>query len=154
MVWATCGPPGALSRPPTHTQTIKLLMHTHFSDSTPFQPPPEIVFPEPNRKKPCKIVNSNVTEEKEWAIKSLEPFKAPGGDDIIPKMLQISLPYTIDSITGMFKASIILNFIPTRRRKVNVIIIPKPGKDPAEPKSYRPISLSSFLLKTPRHPHH
>lgn len=132
-------------------QTIKLLMHTHFPDSTPAT---SHVIPctdtsAIHRKKPYKLTNSIINREKvEWAIMSFEPFKAPGVDDIIPKMLQISIPYITDPIVGMFKASIILNHIPTRWRKVNVIFIPKPGKDPAEPKSYRPISLLSFLLKT------
>lgn len=38
--------------------------------------------------------------------------------------------------------------IPTAWRKVKVIYIPKAGKRPSDlPKSYRPISLTSFLLK-------
>jgi hypothetical protein len=40
-------------------------------------------------------------------------------------------------------------FIPTAWRQVKVTFIPKPGKlDYTEAKAYRPISLSSFLLKT------
>jgi hypothetical protein len=40
-------------------------------------------------------------------------------------------------------------FIPMAWRQVKVTFIPKPGKlDYTEAKAYRPISLSSFLLKT------
>jgi hypothetical protein len=40
-------------------------------------------------------------------------------------------------------------FIPTAWRQVKVTFIPKPGKlDYTEAKAYRPIDLSSFLLKT------
>jgi hypothetical protein len=40
-------------------------------------------------------------------------------------------------------------FIPTVWRQVKVMFNPKPGKlDYTEAKAYRPISLSSFLLKT------
>jgi hypothetical protein len=40
-------------------------------------------------------------------------------------------------------------FIPMAWRQVKVIFIPKPGKlDYTEVKAYRPIGLSSFLLKT------
>uniref|UniRef100_UPI002FDC4585 reverse transcriptase domain-containing protein n=1 Tax=Streptomyces sp. IBSBF 2390 TaxID=2903533 RepID=UPI002FDC4585 len=61
-----------------------------------------------------------ITEDKvRWAISSFEPYKSPGMDGICPKMLQV-----------------------TSSR------IPKAGKmDHAKAKDYRPISLSSFLLK-------
>jgi hypothetical protein len=40
-------------------------------------------------------------------------------------------------------------FIPKAWRQVKVAFIPKPGKlDYTEAKTYRPISVSSFLLKT------
>jgi hypothetical protein len=39
--------------------------------------------------------------------------------------------------------------IPVEWRAVRVIFIPKPGRDPYEmAKSFRPISLTSFFLKT------
>jgi Reverse transcriptase (RNA-dependent DNA polymerase) len=35
-----------------------------------------------------------------------------------------------------------------KRKGGLMVYIPKAGKDPEQPKSYRPISLTSFLLKT------
>lgn len=63
-------------------------------------------------------------------------------------MLQKSLPHLTSTFTSLFQASFALGYIPSAWRKVNVIFIPKPGKDIVEPKSYRPISLTSFFLKT------
>ena len=42
-----------------------------------------------------------------------------------------------------------MGYIPTSWRKSNVVFIPKAGKDSlSDPKNFRPISLTSFLLKT------
>ncbi len=38
--------------------------------------------------------------------------------------------------------------IPEPWKDVRVVLIPKPGKEPSLAKSYRPISLLSFVLKT------
>ena len=48
----------------------------------------------------------------------------------------------------LFRASLALNYIPQTWRKVRAVFIPKPGRTSyTDPKDYRPISLSSFLLK-------
>ncbi|KAL7726559.1 hypothetical protein ACLKA6_010424 [Drosophila palustris] len=47
------------------------------------------------------------------------------------------------------RASLLLGYIPSKWTEVKVVFIPKAGKKSAQlPKSYRPISLSSFFLKT------
>ena len=52
-------------------------------------------------------------------------------------------------LTEIFKASYALGYVPQAWRKVNVVFILKAGgRCETRPKSYRPISLSSFLLKT------
>ena len=51
-------------------------------------------------------------------------------------------------LTEMFKASLRLKYIPKSWRQVRVVFIPKANKkDKTSPKSFRPISLSSFMLK-------
>ena len=55
---------------------------------------------------------------------------------------------TINSLQTIYKAVIKLHFTPTIWKDANVIFIPKPGKtDYNTPKSFRPISLSNYLLK-------
>lgn len=49
----------------------------------------------------------------------------------------------------MFRACLAFRYVPLMWREVRVLFIPKPGKaDYTEAKAYRPISLTSFLLKT------
>lgn len=133
----------------TKNQCIKLLLDTHFPDSS---PSPNInlntIAPISGRSEYYLMEKIFAPSKIIWSINSFQPFKSPGGDGIIPKMLQESLPHLTDTLTHIFKASFKLNYIPSLWRKVNVIFIPKPGKDPTDPKSFRPISLSSFLLKT------
>ena len=51
-------------------------------------------------------------------------------------------------LTLLYKMSISIQQIPSSWRNMDVIFIPKPGKeDYSSPKSYRPITLSSFVLK-------
>lgn len=50
---------------------------------------------------------------------------------------------------SIFKSSIALGYIPAVWERVRVVFIPKPGKPThSVAKDYRPISLTSFLLKT------
>lgn len=53
-----------------------------------------------------------------------------------------------DPIGKLFRASFAWGYIPTNWRKVNVIFLPKANKPSDKAKSYRPVSLNSFLLKT------
>ncbi|XP_071054995.1 uncharacterized protein [Onthophagus taurus] len=84
-----------------------------------------------------------------WAINSFSPFKTPGLDRIIPALLQWGLEDLVPHLLEIFQACLALRYIPSRCREVTLNFIPKPGKlDYFTPKSFRPISLSSFLLKT------
>lgn len=88
-------------------------------------------------------------DKVKWAIDSFLPFKAHGFDGIIPKMLQVANHTLLVWLVKIFKASIRLGYIPKTWRKVKVVFIPKSGKTShTAAKDYRPISLSSFLLKT------
>ena len=88
-------------------------------------------------------------EKVKWAVDSFAPFKAPGGDQIFPALLQNSLDHILDPLVGLLRASLTWGYIPNSWRRVNVVFIPKQGNRPLDqPKSYRPISLTSFLLKT------
>lgn len=132
-------------------ETLDLLLSTHFPDSTLFVSP-TVTIPSCGSRTASNsysLAQEIITVEKtQWAINSFKPFKSPGGDNIIPMMLQKAFPLLTDMITNLLRASVTFAHIPQLWRKVNVVFIPKPGKNPDLPKSYRPISLSSFLLKT------
>ena len=84
-----------------------------------------------------------------WAINSFMPFKSAGKDKVFPALLQHALDIIINPLHEIFVASVALGHIPSAWRQVRVVFIPKPGRATyEEAKSHRPISLSSFLLKT------
>ena len=88
-------------------------------------------------------------ERLKWAVSEFGSYKAPGADEIFPAILVGAIDFIGDILLEIFKASLRLNYIPTGWRKALVTFIPKPDKaDMNSHKSYRPITLSSFLLKT------
>lgn len=132
-------------------ETLELLLKTHF---------PGCRFDEGDSIGNYESENTNnfndpiikqiITYEKiEWSINSFKPYKSPGPDGIFPAML-INGPDSLSRrLVHVFRASLALNIIPTKWKKVQVVFLPKGGNKPADhPKSYRPISLSSFMLKT------
>ena len=82
------------------------------------------------------------------AFKSFGPDKSPGPDGIKPLVLQKLPMKIIEVITGLYRDVLTTSYTPKIWRKMSVVFIPKIGKsDYAEPKSYRPITLSNFILK-------
>jgi len=78
----------------------------------------------------------------------MSPFKSPGEDGIFPALLQKGSTYLLNPIKCIYRASLALGYIPMAWRIARVAFIPKPGKiDYTTAKSFRPISLTSFLLK-------
>ena len=84
-----------------------------------------------------------------WAIEELQPFKSAGVDGVFPALLQHANDCVIEILKKIFRACIAFGYIPRLWRQVKVVFIPKPGKNTYdEAKSFRPISLTSYLLKT------
>ncbi len=84
-----------------------------------------------------------------WAVHSFSPYKSPGGDEIRPICLQVGIESLLPILCKLFRASLALSHIPHSWRQTRVVFIPKVGRlSYSDPKSFRPISLMSFLLKT------
>ena len=82
------------------------------------------------------------------SFNSFGPLKVAGPDDIKPIIIQMLDIGMISLITKTYKLVIKTGYTPTAWRQMCVIFLPKIGKsDYASPKSYRLITLSSFLLK-------
>ena len=89
----------------------------------------------------------NLTKVR-WAVKTFHPYKSPGMDGIFSALLQQGLNLIASTLCALLRASIALGYIPMVWRDVKVVFILKPGRDScAQAKSFRPISLTSFLLK-------
>jgi hypothetical protein len=70
-------------------------------------------------------------------------------DQIFPALLQQGREILIPYLIKMFRACLATGYVPAAWRQVKVVFIPKPGRNSCcGPKDFRPISLTSFLLKT------
>lgn len=98
-------------------------------------------------------IEEMVTCEKvKKALGSFEPYKSPSPDGILPALLQHVLENVIAELTLLFRASFKLNYIPLTWKTSEVVFIPKNGRNDYHlAKAYRPICLSSVLLKTVEH---
>jgi hypothetical protein len=85
----------------------------------------------------------------EWAIDSFAPYKSPGVDGIFPALLQRVREVVIPFLVRIFRACLAPSYVPAMWRQVKVVFKPKPGRNSySGPRDYRPVSLTSFLLKT------
>jgi hypothetical protein len=85
----------------------------------------------------------------QWAIVTFASYKSPGVDGIFPALLQEGREVLIPYLIRIFCACLATGYVPTAWRQVKVVFIHKPGRNSyCGPKDFRPISLTSFLLKT------
>jgi ribonuclease HI len=149
-------PPTLLRANGTYTSSIAdtaaLLLNVHFPGNAE-------VLPDLEESLLTDITLSPMStlEPLEWithdrvyaALRTFSNFKACGPDEIKPVMLKHLEYDEIDRLKHIFTASIQFGYIPIGWRKSRTVFIPKPGKsDYSLPKSFRPISLTSFLFKT------
>ena len=130
-------------------ESLNILSSEHFPES---QTEPTREGPRPDRLRKEDIMGLNVewiTAEKiKAAFAKFSPFKGAGPDELPPIVMKNFGKKMIARLTRIYKASVALGVLPTKWLEVKVIYIPKPGKDSYDvPRSFRPISLMSFLMK-------
>ena len=86
-------------------------------------------------------------EEVEEAIKGLKFSKAPDPNGIPNRALKHLPQRTVSLLVLIFNAILLTHHFPTAWKHGRVISILKPGKDPALPSSYLPISLLDTIGK-------
>ena len=79
-------------------------------------------------------------------VRKMANKKSSGPDEISPKILKISLPYIVNSLTYIYNLCIHTSTVPTEFKKAKIIPLPK-TKDINDVNNYRPISLLSVLSK-------
>jgi ribonuclease HI len=133
-------------------ESLELLMSTHFPGSIEVERSCFELYSRVTHKTRRNLQRASAfinPPKVKWAIQSFKPFKSAGTDGIFPALLQKGLDILLPYLVKLFKWSYALEHIPQAWREVRVVFIPKAGKrDTEQPKSFRPISLSSFLLKT------
>ena len=83
------------------------------------------------------------------AVKKFDPYKSPGTDGIYPALLQKGIDTLLPFLVKIFRLSLKSGRLSKHWLTIKTVFIPKPGKtDYTVAKSYRPISLMSFVVKT------
>ena len=131
-------------------ETLKEMLSKHYPDCTnatsiiDSASSRQVTEPERN------LIASIVEKQKvEYAISQFSPYKSPGPDKIYPVMLQLVTDRLSGILSPFYKACLLLGYVPKGMRESRVVFIPKPGKNSYnESGSFRPITLTSFLLKT------
>jgi len=98
----------------------------------------------------CQVAVKVITYQRvAWAIDTFAPYKSPGVDGIFPALLQEGREVLIPHLVKIFHACLATGYVPRIWRQVKVVFIPKPGRNTyCGPTDFRPISFTSFLLKT------
>ena len=81
------------------------------------------------------------------AAAKLKPKKAPGIDGITNGALRHLNMRTIAALARLFNSILRLGYFPQAWREGLVVMLPKAGKSPRRPESYRPITLLSAVAK-------
>lgn len=92
------------------------------------------------------IQSIKMTEVKK-AIRHSKPKKAPGYDLITGRVLKELSEKGIRMLTIIFNSAVRLQIFPAQWKTAQIIMLPKPGKNPEEMSSYRPISLLPTISK-------
>jgi hypothetical protein len=139
-----------------HTQagieTLRELYRVHFPGSAAGETT-ELRQGEPNlgtfiaHREDWELSKTIINQSKiKWAINTFKSLKSAGTDEIVPTLLQQGVNYLTTPLRRIFKACLAREWIPFAWRQVKVTFIPKPGKaNYTKSKTYRPISLSSFI---------
>jgi retron-type reverse transcriptase len=81
------------------------------------------------------------------AIKTLKMRKAAGPDGIANEALRYMPVSLAHVLLAIFNACLLIGHFPEAWKRAKVICLPKPGKPPSAPESYRPISLLNTMGK-------
>ena len=111
----------------------------------------------PNRQRQRKIKrcgqeNHNFDDdftivELQNSLKHLKNGKAAGLDEILTEEIKNFGPETTQWVLSLLNACARRHRLPRLWRQARDVALPKPGKDPSSPKSFRPISLLCHLYK-------
>ena len=132
--------------PITHSQSHLNLLNHHFPahENTPVQ---VLADPLPQDLEEDPIMELLTPSIVRNALRSFGPKKAAGPDGLRPNVLRSLGWEAIGLLTEIYRESISTATIPRPFLHMSVIFIPKDKPDKSSPKSFRPITLASFLLK-------
>lgn len=86
-------------------------------------------------------------EEITKAIAEFPKAKAPGSDGLPVEFYSSHLEIFTPRLLKLYNSIFTDSELPASMREATIVLIPKPGKDPHLPESYRPISLLQVDVK-------
>ncbi|KAI4474511.1 hypothetical protein M0804_014816 [Polistes exclamans] len=92
-------------------------------------------------------INNTTAKEIRMLISQIKSRKAPGYDLINERILKELPPKAIRMLTIIYNAALRVHYFPSTWKLAEIIMLPKPNKDPHDVNSYRPISLLPLLSK-------
>ncbi|CAL8127771.1 unnamed protein product [Orchesella dallaii] len=124
--------------------TLQHLLSAHFKESDAEE---EVRPPRDTLRLP--ISDSVVSAHRIMtAISTFSPYKAPGPDGVFPALINAAGDELVKQLCFIYRACLSLGWTPKCWREALVVFLPKSGKDTyLKSSSWRPISLTSFLLK-------
>jgi hypothetical protein len=133
-----------------HTQTLNVLLNEHMPDSR--------IITEEDRYTPNKdkrIYKGQLRSHKtltlrhlKLAIAKLAADKKGGPDNITVKIMKNLPDNALERLLELMTYSYTMEFIPSCWSESDMIFLGKPGKkDMSHKRAYRPITLSSFIIK-------
>ena len=130
-------------------ETIDLLTETHFPAATDVK---HVTYNNRRNLSVEEIKNKYTdwidTDKIKAALLGFEKKKSPGPDGLKPLIFEHLPEEFLGTLETIYKSAIHLGYTPKAWKRTKVIFISKPGKDTyTKPKSFRPISLSNYLLK-------
>jgi hypothetical protein len=107
--------------------SLQLLLTKHFADNT----PTEAVLVQDEPDEPTFVPQMPwITKERfRTVVNAYKKGKAPGTDEFCAECLQSMDNLTVEHILNIFNAYLALKYVPKQWRDLNVIFIPKPGKN-------------------------
>jgi hypothetical protein len=128
------------------------IFQTNFKLATVFTPYCDDPDPEIDRllaSMPNTTQNTNILtlQGVQNGIKALNIKNSPGPDLVTPKMLKELPRKGLIPLLYIFNGILRTQYWPRVLKTVEIIVIPKPGKDLIDPTSYRPVSLLSTISK-------
>ena len=131
------------------SETIDLLKQTHFPAATDTK---HVTY---NNRRNLEVAQIKekytdwiTTNKINSALAGFEKKKSPGPDGLRPLVFEHLPDSFLRVLEIIYKSSVHLAYTPKAWKRTKVIFISKPGKETYDkPKSFRPISLSNYLLK-------
>ncbi|XP_064539656.1 uncharacterized protein LOC135429319 [Drosophila montana] len=93
------------------------------------------------------LIDEVSVEEVLTIARSLKPSKAPGPDGIPNRALKLAMSLQPAQFVQLFNMCLMERTFPTIWKLQTLVLLPKPGKPPDDPSSYRPICLLDTLGK-------